>query len=316
MVINDRWSQLSMKQRADLIKLYTDSGITSLNKIREDYNTFDDGGNTHPVEVQQGLQNGTIQAVKKEDGTYAYIRQEKPVEDLTQSISEYISGPAEIAEINALKEDIKAGNYGTAALMGGIALIPGNWRKALEFVEDLGVKRQLKQKGLGRLIDFSDSKMPIKEGGESVVYIGEDKVFKVPRNSSPEMTLDEITDFNRKYAEKRNIPPHTEPLIVEGVTKGASKGKYYPVYSQRKLNVVGDETMPIWEWEKHKALLDAKMRESGWPDIGGSYYYNKELDLHVGDISPMNTAYDDAGNILIIDGDVYACGGKIPTKRK
>lgn len=37
---NDRWSQLSMKQRADLIKLYTDSGITSLNKIRKDYNSF------------------------------------------------------------------------------------------------------------------------------------------------------------------------------------------------------------------------------------------------------------------------------------
>lgn len=46
---NDRWSQLSMKQRADLIKLYTDSGITSLSKIREDYNSFGDGGNTREM---------------------------------------------------------------------------------------------------------------------------------------------------------------------------------------------------------------------------------------------------------------------------
>lgn len=41
---NDRWSQLSMKQRADLIKLYIDNGITSLKAIRDDYNSFDDGG--------------------------------------------------------------------------------------------------------------------------------------------------------------------------------------------------------------------------------------------------------------------------------
>ena len=34
----DRWSALSMKERADLIKLYTDNGITSLAVMREDYN--------------------------------------------------------------------------------------------------------------------------------------------------------------------------------------------------------------------------------------------------------------------------------------
>ena len=37
----DRWSQLSMRQRADLIKLYIDSGITDLNSIRDDYNRLD-----------------------------------------------------------------------------------------------------------------------------------------------------------------------------------------------------------------------------------------------------------------------------------
>lgn len=37
----DRWSQLSMRQRADLIKLYVDSGITNLDVIRGDYNRLD-----------------------------------------------------------------------------------------------------------------------------------------------------------------------------------------------------------------------------------------------------------------------------------
>ena len=40
----DRWSQLSIQQRADLIKLYVDNGFTSLNNIKKDYNSFDDGG--------------------------------------------------------------------------------------------------------------------------------------------------------------------------------------------------------------------------------------------------------------------------------
>lgn len=47
---NDRWSQLSMKQRADLIKLYTDNGITSLDTIKRNYNSFAPGG---PIETDE-----------------------------------------------------------------------------------------------------------------------------------------------------------------------------------------------------------------------------------------------------------------------
>ena len=41
---NDRWSALSMQQRADLIKLYIDNGITDIKGIRNHYNSFSDGG--------------------------------------------------------------------------------------------------------------------------------------------------------------------------------------------------------------------------------------------------------------------------------
>lgn len=41
---NDRWSALSMSERADLIKLYVSNGITSINDIKKDYNSFDGGG--------------------------------------------------------------------------------------------------------------------------------------------------------------------------------------------------------------------------------------------------------------------------------
>lgn len=40
----DKWSALSMKERADLIKLYVSNGITSLDNIKKDYNSFAPGG--------------------------------------------------------------------------------------------------------------------------------------------------------------------------------------------------------------------------------------------------------------------------------
>lgn len=46
----DRWSALSMSERADLIKLYVNNGITSLDAIKKDYNSFASGG---PIEVDE-----------------------------------------------------------------------------------------------------------------------------------------------------------------------------------------------------------------------------------------------------------------------
>lgn len=46
----DRWSALSMSDRADLIKLYVSNGITSLDAIKKDYNSFDTGG---PIETDE-----------------------------------------------------------------------------------------------------------------------------------------------------------------------------------------------------------------------------------------------------------------------
>lgn len=51
MVNKDRWSALSLKDRAALINIYVKSGITDLGEIRNDYNSFGDGGDTEsPVD--------------------------------------------------------------------------------------------------------------------------------------------------------------------------------------------------------------------------------------------------------------------------
>ena len=41
----DKWSALSAEERAQLINIYVQSGITDLDFIKKDYNSFDEGGN-------------------------------------------------------------------------------------------------------------------------------------------------------------------------------------------------------------------------------------------------------------------------------
>lgn len=156
-----------------------------------------------------------------------------------------------------------------------------------------------------KLFDFTYSKMPTKEGHDCIVYLGDDKVFKIPSKKFGEMSLEEIPKFKEGYVDKRNSIPYSVPLTIEGIVKGQTDGKYYPVLSQQKLKIVGDESMSIWEFQKHKCILDKLMRKIGWLNIGGSAYYNKELKLYIEDIYPMNVGYDKNGNILIIDCNVF-----------
>lgn len=52
---NDRWSALSMKDRAALIDIYVKSGITDLGEIRKDYNSFGDGGDANGEELEASI---------------------------------------------------------------------------------------------------------------------------------------------------------------------------------------------------------------------------------------------------------------------
>lgn len=47
MVNKDKWSALSLKDRAELINIYVKAGITDLDRIIKDYNSFSDGGSMY-----------------------------------------------------------------------------------------------------------------------------------------------------------------------------------------------------------------------------------------------------------------------------
>lgn len=69
---NDKWSALSMKDRAELINIYVKAGITDLGEIRKDYNNFGDGG---PVGEGIATYNHPRYNHKEEAAIYSYLRE-------------------------------------------------------------------------------------------------------------------------------------------------------------------------------------------------------------------------------------------------
>ena len=71
---NDRWSALSLQDRADLIKLYVEEGITNLNEIKNDYNKLSTGGSTEDNTIYYDDTYVEPATVKAFDSTEDYNR--------------------------------------------------------------------------------------------------------------------------------------------------------------------------------------------------------------------------------------------------
>ena len=75
---NDRWSALSMSDRADLIKLYVSSGITSLDDIKKDYNSFGGGGRIlDGTETEQTLSGVSINTYVPLESREDYLNKQR-----------------------------------------------------------------------------------------------------------------------------------------------------------------------------------------------------------------------------------------------
>lgn len=146
-----------MKERADLIKLYVSNGITSLDAIKKDYNSFGDGGYTNPTTtikplsytdvilktVQSKAKLNSVKSPKEplppntkiitdSNGNEFLVRTEESLQDVTSSIMEWTPGVGDVYELGLIGNDFKQGNYGSAALGAGLFFIPGNARKLID----------------------------------------------------------------------------------------------------------------------------------------------------------------------------------------
>lgn len=99
---NNKWNELTMQQRADLMKLYVANGYTNLDSIRKHYNTFNEGG---PAETQTEEKSGWQKAKEvaydvlefvDPTGVSSYATSEG---DLRQAIEGYKKGTASLGDI-------------------------------------------------------------------------------------------------------------------------------------------------------------------------------------------------------------------------
>lgn len=79
---------------------------------------------------QQHLPPG-VKEVVGPDGKTIVIRTEQPLMPLEQSVAEWLPGPGDVAEVGYIADDVKNGNYGSAALGAGLIFLPGNAGKLL-----------------------------------------------------------------------------------------------------------------------------------------------------------------------------------------
>lgn len=144
---------------------------------------------------QQHLPPG-VKEVVGPDGKKVAIRTEQPLVPLEQSIAEWLPGIGDAAEVGYIANDVKNGNYGTAALAAGLFLIPGAFGKILN-------KRRKTIRATNTMNDAA-RKANIAE------YINNiDDTYIDPVHLERVAKSEQITRFN-KFAKKYGYPEITD----------------------------------------------------------------------------------------------------------
>lgn len=220
------------------------------------------GEENHPIEVKQGLQNGTIKAIKKDDGTYAYIRQEKPIEDLTQSIAEWTAA-GDLMDAAVAIDAARKGDLKQAALLAGLAVVPntlentvklgrrvithnlhpdklnailkGKWDKkmanpsmAIRNIEDITTQEYGPITFLGKPEMLDDSFIFRGDGETSMVSA-------LGLNDVPD--VEEVSKIMREYDAKQHSFAYNEPLTKEEVLSNVDLTPSWMGYMEAKRSV-------------------------------------------------------------------------------
>lgn len=136
---NNRWSALSIQQRADLIKLYTDNGITSLKVIKDDYNSYSDGGDTEPLYYDDTyIEPAVVKAFKSQEDYNRFLGEKgaRIVREGTNRVAQnifkglqYTPIVGDAIDVADAAASIEKGDISKAAILAGIALIPNALEK-------------------------------------------------------------------------------------------------------------------------------------------------------------------------------------------
>lgn len=182
--------------------------------------------------------------------------------------------------------------------------IPKGERKSPSPYKQIGTVTESKSKKETLTVDSPIFGSFIDNGSQQTVFqntLDPSKVLKV-YTERKFTSAPEIKEFHKQWM-KRNRLPLQERINFEGYLQGDNR--IYPVYSQNKVNVLGNILPKEWT-TIHLPKLNAEMHRLGYKGTGT--YTNGKLT--VGDISPFNVGYIN-GNLRLIDADIYRKGGKL-----
>ena len=203
---------------------------------------------------------------------------------------------------------LRDGSYGAAAIYTASMVLPGqisklkNAYKLRRLNRDLG---NISYKKIG------NEWIPILNGDSFGEYIGSgSEQYVVQSLQNPSKVLKVYNDVGRKSVDelkeaaleylKRNKVPYQEKVKVEGFVRD-DKGMLYPVYSQRKLQVLKENTKNLDDLENNilTPIVDNMMRKKGYTGTFSEGYQKGKV--YLSDVQPYNIGFTDKGEIRFTD---------------
>lgn len=248
MINNDRWSALSMKDRAALIDIYVKSGITDLGEIRNDYNSFGEGGDVREITSAEAaainktlnksqymlavgdspddpaylstdvLEPAVVKAFKSQEEYNRYKGRKgaeavrRGINKAANTISEglrYTPVVGDVMDGLEAYEEAKTGNLTKAGVLAGLALLPNALEKPVKAVG----------KGLKNLRLYNRYVKDVKRFEEPVQFAlkGMEENYDVLKSNFPEMNT--IEDARRTM--NTSVSTRFKPLeVIKNKTLG------------------------------------------------------------------------------------------------
>lgn len=140
----DRWSSLSMKDKAELIKLYISNGISNIGAIRDSYNSFGDGGDTEPLYYDDTyIEPAVVKAFNSQEEYNRFLGEKgaRVIREGTNRVAQklfegikYTPIVGDVVDATDATVSLKEGDISKAAALVGMALLPNVLEKPIKAV--------------------------------------------------------------------------------------------------------------------------------------------------------------------------------------
>lgn len=145
---NDRWSALSMKERAEVFKIGIENGVTNRDVIIKIYNSFESGGSKEPLYYDDTyIEPAVVKAFNSTEDYNRYYgdqfgkqiaRKRNKVANNIMHALEYTPFVGDGVDIANTIASINEGDYSQAAVLAGLALLPNVIEKPLKAAKKIG----------------------------------------------------------------------------------------------------------------------------------------------------------------------------------